>query len=404
MLIITPFSLIENWKDEFKKFDPNKQIIEIFGNSTKRKNIINNISDNGIYLTNYHKFITDWSIYAKKEFSLIVLDEGQYIKNKKTSWSKNIKKIKSDERLILTGTPIENNIMDIWSLFEFILPNYLPNEKNFRQLFNNNNNLLHLSFLIKPFILQRKKKDKLPSLPDKEINYIHIDMNEEEIKKYDEIYDEIKSKIHDFFDTKDKKQQNEGRLNILAMITRLRQYCCDPRIINPSYGVGSKTKYIISLINELQNDKKNKIVIFSSFVTALDILKEEFKNYGIQTLELTGVINKIQRTQVINEFNQSDKHVLLVSLRIGGVGINLSTANIIIHLNPWWNDSVENQATDRLHRIGQKNKVKVYNLILNNSIETKILKLKKHKNEIINTTINSTNYIELFKLINNESR
>ena len=402
ILIITPFSLLENWKNEFTKFDNSATIIEIDGDAKKRTHIINSIEDGNIYLANYHKFITDIQYYKNKNFSLIILDEGQYIKNNKNIWSKNIKKIKSDERLILTGTPIENNVMDLWSLFDFILPNYLPNESIYKQLFlNTNDNLEELSFLVKPFILQRTKSQELPQLKNKINNLITIDMFDEENKLYDEIFNDIKNDIDLYFNTS-IKSESKRKINILSKITKLRQFCCDPTIIYKNTKTGNKTNKIIELVKELVENGNKKIVIFSSFVKALNVVKNQLDEHEITNMMFTGEHNKKERNVIINDFNEIDKCVLLVSLKAGGVGINLTSSNIVIHLNPWWNDSVENQATDRVHRIGQEKVVEVYNLIYSNSIEEDILKLKENKNIIVNTTISSVDYLELFKIIHNK--
>lgn len=405
ILIITPYSLIQNWKSEFKKFDPTKNIIEITGNNLQRQTIIKNIKPNNIYISNYHKFINDTNYYHDKHFGLVVLDEGQYIKNKTTKWSKNIKNILADKRLILTGTPMENNIIDIWSLFEFILPHYLPDIKIFKKLFNQNdkNSINELAFLIKPFILQRKKIDELPDLPFKFKNDIFIKMSEQEEEIYLKLFETLKQDIKLFFNSK-SSTRNKVKMNIIGIITKLRMFCCDPLLLSFNNVKRSKLDYCLSLVKKLKTNPENKIVIFSSFTSLLDNLKELLIENNFSCLVLTGKNNQKERKLIIDNFNKLQDKILLVSLKVGGVGINLNTANIVIHFNPWWNDSVEDQATDRLHRIGQNKEVNVFNLILQNSIEEKILKIKNIKGEIIDSTISSASYLELFKLINNNEK
>ncbi len=405
ILIITPFSLIQNWKSEFKKFDSTKNIIEICGNNSQRQEIIQNIQPGNIYICNYHKFINDVSYYNDKYFGLVILDEGQYIKNKTTKWSKNIKNINSNKRLILTGTPIENNITDIWSLFEFILPHYLPSFKVFNKLFDQNdkNSINELAFLIKPFILQRKKIDELPDLPSKLKTDIFIEMSDEEEEIYWKLFENLKQDISSYFKA-NKKDKNTIKMNVISIITKLRMYCCDPSLLSFNKMKRSKIDYCLSLIQDLKADPENKIVIFSSFTSLLKNLEDILIEHNYSCLILTGENNQKERKEIIDIFNKSKDKILLVSLKVGGVGINLNTANIVIHFNPWWNDSVEDQATDRLHRIGQDKEVNVFNLILKNSIEEKILKIKNAKGEIIGSTINSVSYLELFKLIKNNEK
>ena len=401
-LIIVPLTLISNWENEFNKFFPEKKLIKLIGTKAERISTIGNISDNNIYITTYSLIRNDINYLIKKEFLNVILDEGQYIKNNSTIWTKEIKKIKTKNRVILSGTPIENNLLELWSIFDFILPGYLPYLKKFKTEYATQdvteNKLYELSLKIKPFILQRTKQEFL-DLPDKQFHNIYVTMTDNEKLLYKDLLNNLKQEI--VFSVDEKNNIIKNKIEILALITKLRQFCCSAKLLGYENQNESKLKECISLIEKiLRNDPKSKIVIFSNFKSMLEILDQELKKRHHFTLLMTGDNKRNERDKIIEDFkNNLKNNILLVSLKVGGVGLNLTFANNVIIYNPWWNDSAESQATDRLHRIGQLNEVNVYRLIYKNSIESNIEVLKKNKIDIINKTFNQLNYDDLIKIL-----
>lgn len=395
-LLIVPLTLIDNWINEFKKFAPELSIVVINGNKQKRNQIIQSIENNNIYITTYNAINYDIDLLKDKKFMNIILDEGQYIKNNNSIWTNNIKRIDSLNRIILSGTPIENNLLELWTIFDFIMPGYLSNLKQFKNQYllnqnKNNDYLYELSYKIKPFVLQRFKKDYL-SLPDKIHHEILVNLSLMEKNKYIDLESLLKKSI----------LNKDSKIEILAMITKLRQFCCDPHLVGFDIE-SSKLKQCILLLKDLLGKPNTKVVIFSSFKTALNNLQTMLNNNNIKSIIITGDTANKQRQTLINQFkDDKDINVLLLSLKVGGVGLNLNFANNVILLNPWWNESTELQAMDRLHRIGQDREVNIYKLISNHTIENNIETLKQNKIDIIKKTLNNLSYDELLKILNNE--
>lgn len=375
-MIIVPTSLIYNWVSEFKKFAPKLKIACIHGDKKKREKLINSISDYDVVLTSYGTINMDIDLYSDIKFDNLILDEGQTIKNLKSKITTNVKKIEADFKLVLTGTPIENNLMELWSIFDFLKSGYLFSENEFKRKFlkSGESEIKYLRLLIKQFILRRTKKDVLSELPDKNLQTVYVTMDDEQKKIY-------KDSISTF--RKEAKSLNDA-ISILALLTKLREIALDPHLIYKDYeGKSAKTEKLLEIIKESVKEKK-KILVFSQFTGMLDIIKNKMDEAKIKYYYLDGSTKASERVNLCNEFNKKKRtKVFLISLKAGGTGLNLTSAEKVIHIDPWWNPAVENQATDRAHRIGQKNEVDVIKLITKGTIEEKIMILKEEKSKMI---------------------
>ena len=326
------------------------------------------------------------------QFRFIIADEAQYIKNNNTKNAKAIKQINADTKYALTGTPIENSLNELWSIFDFIMPDYLFTYKKFKQNFetqivkeNDEKALYKLKLLIEPFVLRRTKKEVLKELPDKATSILSNEMTEEQEKIYLSYLAQAKNELNQEIEEKGFEQT---RIKILALLTRLRQICCHPSLFVSNYkGESGKLNQCIELVKDGINSG-HKMLLFSGYTSMFEIIEKELNKNNISYLKLTGKTKVSERLELINEFNNNnDIKVFLISLKAGGTGINLTSADMVIHYDPWWNISVENQATDRTHRIGQTKKVQVYKLITKNSIEEKIYDLQKRKEELIDNML-----------------
>ena len=382
-VIVTPTSLIYNWKSEFEKFAPNLNIKIIHGNKEERIFTKEYIKEYDVLLTTYGTLRNDYNLYEDINFDYCIIDEAQNIKNSLSQSSEVVKKLNAKVKFALTGTPIENNLMELWSLFDYIMPGYLYSKKKFQDKFiKNEKGIIELKKYIKPFILRRLKNDVMSELPDKiEKRYV-VEMTKEQKKVYKTYIDDIKNKMKEKDLTKDK-------ITIFSYLTKLRQLALDPGILVDGYIGGSgKIDVTVDLINEFINNN-HKILLFSQFTSVLDSIKTIFDAEGIEYFYLDGSTKASERVSLVNEFNNSNKvKVFLISLKAGGTGLNLTSADVVIHFDPWWNPAIEDQATDRAHRFGQKNVVEVIKLISKGSIEEKIIKLQESKKEIINEIMN----------------
>ena len=379
-LIITPTSVLYNWKNEFEKFAPSLKVGIIHGSLKERSSILDDYKDYNVLLTTYGTLRRDLPLYEDKDFDFCIIDEGQNIKNKASKVSEAVKSIKAHCKIALTGTPIENNLLELWSIFDFIMPRYLFSVEKFKEKFikGNDEDLKELKELISPFILRRLKEEVLDELPEKiEKEYI-IPMASKQRQVYNSYMKEIKKKL---------KESKENKIVIFSYLTRLRQLCLDPSLLIEDFKEeSSKLKAIEEIVNEGLEAKK-KIIIFSQFTSALNKIGNKLKDNNIEYLYLDGSINAKERLRLADEFNEGNTNVFLISLKAGGVGLNLTSANIVVHFDPWWNPAVEEQATDRAYRIGQKNVVEVIKLISKDTIEEKIIKLQEEKKELISKII-----------------
>lgn len=381
-LIVTPTSLIYNWKQEIDKFAPRLSVGIIHGSKNERMQVLNNVFEYDIIITTYGTLKNDISNYQNIEFDYLILDEGQNINNSETQNAKVIREISSKSRFILTGTPIENTLEELWALFDFIMPGYLYSKQEFTSKFikQGDKYVEELKILINPYVLRRTKNDVIREIPEKVEKKFLVEMTKEQGKLYNTFVKKIQDKVKS-----DKLDKNN--ISIFSYLTKLRQICLDPSVVFDEYSGGSGK---INIAKELiiNNIKEHKILLFSQFTSVLAKLSLELEAENINYSYLDGSTNSKDRIKLVNEFNdKEDIRVFLISLKAGGTGLNLTSADIVIHFDPWWNLSAEDQATDRAHRIGQKHMVEVIKLIAKDTIEEKILLLQEDKKELINNVI-----------------
>lgn len=407
-IVVCPSSLALNWFNEINKFAPTLNTIVVSGNSEERKNILKNIEEFDVIITSYDLLKRDIEEYkkAKYEFKYIIADEAQYIKNNNTQNFKAIKQIKAQTRFALTGTPIENSLAELWSIFDFSMPGYLYGYRQFKEIFEtpiikeeDSYKIKKLKLLIEPFILRRIKEDVLTELPDKIVTVLHSEMEEEQQKLYMSYMAEAREEVANeiMIDGFEKNQ-----MKILALLMRLRQICCHPNLFLDNYESGSgKLNQCMQIIKDAVQGN-HKILLFSGYTSMFDIIEPELEKEGIKFFKLTGQTKVSDRIKLVDEFNEdNDIKVFLISLKAGGTGLNLVGADMVIHYDPWWNISAENQATDRTYRIGQKRNVQVYKLITKNSIEEKIYELQQKKAKLVDNML-STNETFISKLSKDE--
>ncbi|MFQ8706634.1 MAG: SNF2-related protein [Thomasclavelia sp.] len=388
-IVITPATLILNWQDEIKKFSTDLNVLCISGSLATRKKLIEQINNYNVIITSYDYLRRDYNLYKDYCFEYIILDEAQYIKNQTTKNAKAVKELNGIHHFALTGTPIENSLAELWSIFDFLMPNYLFSYHYFKEHFErpivrdeDKDTQLRLKKMVEPFILRRTKQDVLDELPDKIENNIKIAFSKDEEKLYIANLSQINNKLQNVLNV-----EQIDKIQILSMMTRLRQLCCEPRILyNEIQEPSSKLKACLDIIKKAKENNQ-KVLLFSSFTTSLSLIEKELRKEDISYYVLTGATNKIKRHQLVNAFQNDNTNVFLISLKAGGTGLNLTAASIVIHYDPWWNMSAQNQATDRAYRIGQTNNVQVYKLIMKNSIEEKIQKLQEQKQDLSNIFI-----------------
>jgi len=404
-LIIVPTSLIANWKNEVKKFTPNLKILTLYGLERKAK--FKDMAKADLILTTYTLVGNDIAQHEKRKHSYIILDEAQKIKNPRTKMARTICTLKSENRLALTGTPIENHLGELWSIFNFLMPGFLHNQKLFNEYYrkpieNNFDEQMQeqLNKRIKPFILRRTKGDVLTELPAKTEIIKLTQFDDKQSKLYETIRIAMNKKVRDAVA---QKGVNRSHIHILDALLKLRQVCCDPSILklNEAKKVkeSAKLTLFLDLIDELMEEGR-KVLVFSQFTTMLSILEREIKKKKISYVKLTGSSTK--RDKIIDKFTNGQADIFLISLKAGGVGLNLVEADTVIHYDPWWNPAVENQATDRAHRIGQNKKVFVYKLIVENTIEEKIIELQKKKKSLQDAIYDKGGKLEDKKFSGNE--
>lgn len=385
-LIICPTSLVFNWQSEILKWDSTLAYQVIAGTVDDRRGIIESIEPKKkIYITSYDTFKNDVEFYKEIKFRFVILDEAQFIKNYYTQKAQAVKETNSEVRFVLTGTPIENSLLDLWSIFDFLLPDYLSNHSNFKSKYEkaitSGNNQELLQTLIKkitPFVLRRTKKSVLKDLPDKIETISYAQMDDEQRKVYEA----------QLMLTKNLLNSGKTKFEVLSSLTRLRQICVDPSLYLENYHGGSAKIDLALDIIQQSIANGHKILLFSQFTSLFPALEVELKKLKFDYYVLTGSTKSLERVQLVDDFNENEEvKVFLISLKAGGTGLNLTGANVIIHFDPWWNLSVENQATDRAHRIGQKRSVHVIKLVCENSIEQKVIELQNLKKDLADRII-----------------
>lgn len=393
-LIVVPTSLLYNWYHEFDMYAEEIKKILVIGTKLKRKKLLDN--DVSVFITTYGLVREDEDYYLEKKYHAIIIDEAQNIKNPISGISKTVKKIKADTRFALTGTPLENSTLELWSIFDFIMPGYLSSIQKFQSKYKidtfneeTDNLIKGLNKQISPFILRRKKADVIKELPSKIENNIYIDLSEEQKKMYVLELERVKKEIDDAINS---GGISKARFLILSLLTKLRQICIDPRIVYEHYnGTSNKIDRFISIVTESISNG-HKILVFTSFKSALNIVHNALLEKGIESYVIDGSVTSKKRMERVNNFNDENNNinVFLIMLKAGGTGLNLTKADIVIHLDLWWNPQAENQATDRAHRIGQKNVVEVIKLISKGTIEEKVLELQEKKKKLSDELIDGT--------------
>jgi len=396
-LVVCPSSLLLNWQSEIDKFSENLSSIIVSGSSEERRAYLRQYHDYDIVITSYDYLKRDVKWYENITFTYHILDEAQYIKNHSTKNAQSVKQIHSLHKFALTGTPIENSLAELWSIFDFLMPGYLYHYTYFKDVYeipivkeNDRAVLQELKRMVEPFILRRVKKDVLKELPEKAEHTLLVDLGEEARKLYMANVALIRSDLQSSFAA---KGLSRSRLMVLSMLTKLRQFCCDPRLLYDNYtGSSAKLDACMELVENCIESQK-KILLFSQFTSLLSLIEDEFISRGIPYYLLKGSTPKAQRQHLVNAFNTNDIPVFLISLKAGGTGLNLTSAEVVIHFDPWWNVSAQNQATDRAYRIGQHNNVQVYKLIARDTIEERIMLLQEQKKELGDSIITQSDGI-----------
>ena len=399
-IVVVPTSVIYNWMDEFEKFAPSIRIGLVHGSKSKRDKVLRdfkrglgikieeeNLKEKSyekydVLLTTYGTLKNDEKAYENLSFDYCIIDEAQNIKNPSAQATLSVKNIKSRCNIALTGTPIENNLMELWSIFDFVMPGYLFTKDRFRERFIlDESNLSELKSLITPFILRRLKEEVLSELPEKLEKKYLVEMKGKQKQLYSFYVKAIKNQLNE---NKSSEKSGRDKINLFAYLTKLREICLDPSIVVPDYKGGSSKLTVVREIVKDASESGKKILLFSQFTSVLQKIEEDFKKEDISYLYLDGGTSAKDRVERVKKFNEdSNIKVFLISLKAGGVGLNLTSASVVIHFDPWWNPSVEDQATDRVHRFGQENKVEVIKLVAKDTIEEKIVLMQEDKRELI---------------------
>ncbi|MDR0891323.1 MAG: DEAD/DEAH box helicase [Mediterranea sp.] len=378
-LVICPVSLIGNWTAEAERFAPSLQVKTLSHTGNGRREVLESLQNGDLLVTSYGLLQSESDLFAEFHFATIILDEAHVIKNHATKTSKATMELKGDFRLILTGTPIQNHLGEIWNLFGFINPGLLGSQQHFNDTFvkgTDEQTPKYLKKLISPFILRRTKASVMDELPPKTEIVKRIALSSEEMAFYEALRRQAVENL-----------SGEGgggakHIQVLAEITRLRQACCNPLLIDPKAHIAStKLSTLLTLVDELR-ENKHKALIFSQFVTHLAIVREALDKQGITYQYIDGSTPVKERQKRVDAFQNGKGELFLISLKAGGLGLNLTAADYVIHLDPWWNPAIEDQASDRAHRIGQTRPVTIYRLVAENTIEEKILQLHHHKRDM----------------------
>lgn len=445
VLVACPASLVFNWADEFARFAPDVPVCALEGSRAHREALLFRATqgiDEGrvfgcgddagedaraageriagassadvpcVIVASYDRVRIDGAQLARVEWGLVVLDEAQYIKNHATKTTRAVKRLHSRLRFALTGTPVENRLSELWSIFDFLMPGFLGSYERFRERYElgivgeDEEAAARLRALIEPFLLRRRKTEVLTDLPAKLESIRYVPLSREQRRLYDGAEQRLRE------DLNAQKRQNASRANrrghipdaeksaveVLAELTRLRQIALDPSLVFENYkGGAEKLGAIMELVDEAA-DAGRKVLVFSQFTSYLDVLSAELDRRGIAHFTITGATPKRERVRLVNQFNDDETPVFLVSLKAGGTGLNLTGASVVVHADPWWNAAATDQATDRAHRIGQSREVDVYKVVAKGTIEERIVALQEAKRDLADSVIAATNGEALSRL------
>ncbi|MFA5257076.1 MAG: DEAD/DEAH box helicase [Opitutales bacterium] len=388
VLVVAPKSVVHNWEAEARRFTPWLRSLVLQGKD--RKEQFDEIAQNDLVLTSYPLIVRDTEFHSKQDYSLIVFDEAQNIKNHRTKTYEAAVEIPARRRLALTGTPVENNLSELWALYSAMQPGILPDHKAFTRHFRtpiekggDTGRLALLRERIAPFTLRRTKAAVLADLPPKTESVTMIDLTDRQVELYESVRAAMERRVRDAMA---ERGLARSQIVVLDALLKLRQVCCDPRLLKTTGGARCTTLHSAKLealhaqLDELVAEGR-RVLVFSQFVEMLELIKPGLAERKIPFLELTGRTEN--RAELVNRFQSGVAPLFLISLKAGGSGLNLTAADTVIHYDPWWNPAVENQATDRTHRIGQDKPVFVYKLITRGTVEEKILALQKRKSELL---------------------
>ncbi len=386
-LVVAPTSLTYNWLSELKRFAPDMSAAVLSGNGEQRARLIRHIlehRDVNVLITSYPLIRRDIDLLKDYPFRYVILDEAQNIKNAGSMAASAVKQLQADTRFALTGTPMENGVGELWSLFDFVLPGYLPGYNVFLRRYQDGENAEDLLRRIRPFLMRRLKQEVLEELPDKMEKVLTARMTPEQERIYRAALERMRPRINQMLDTKGLGQ---GRTEVLSAITELRQICCHPALVMDDYRGGSgKEELLMDLLPGMIGEGR-RILLFSQFTGMLKMLRSRMEENGIMTLYLDGETPADERLELTTRFNAGEGEVFLISLRAGGSGLNLIGADTVIHYDPWWNPATEDQATDRAHRIGQTRKVMVIRMVTNETVEEQVVELGNRKKALFDRLI-----------------
>jgi len=392
-LIVCPSSLVFNWQREAARFTPDLRVVAIEG-TDRHKLFGAPLGEANLVITSYPLLRRDAERYRDVEFAAAILDEAQHIKNPESQNAQSAGAIRARHRFVLTGTPVENSVRDIWSLMHFLMPGYLGSQKDFKERFEKQiesepGGSAHRRLIkrLRPFVLRRTKREVIEELPEKLEQIAFCELTEKQRQIYSELMSATRKQVAELAGGKD---QNKSRMLMLTALLRLRQACCDVRLLGveeaETAAASAKVELLLELLGEAV-DGGHRVLIFSQFVSMLTLLRDALTGAGIEFCYLDGQTK--DRAAEVDRFQAGNTPAFLISLKAGGVGLNLTAADTVVHFDPWWNPAVEAQATDRAHRIGQQRVVTSYKLIARGTVEEKILALQQRKRAVIDATLES---------------
>ena len=392
-LIVTPSALMYNWLNELNRFIPDATAIIIDGVKEERARLIETIDNYEFVITSYPLLRRDTALYKNLEFEYCFIDEAQHIKNPRTMNAHAVKRVKARHRFAVTGTPIENSLSELWSVFDFILPGYLYDLRTFRERYEypimrgaDTAGALELRSKIKPFIMRRMKNEVLHELPERIENTIYADLTEPQRNMYSAFLEVARTETAEYL-----AGGGSGKMRILTLLMRLRQICCHPSLFDGGYTRDSGKLNLLMELIESARAGGHRILVFSQFTSMLSIIMEELNRRQISAFYLDGKTPPKERADMTERFNGGENDVFLISLKAGGTGLNLTGADMVIHYDPWWNPAVTDQASDRVYRLGQTRAVQIIKLASRGTIEEKILRLQEKKRSLADDIIKTNN-------------
>lgn len=386
-LVVAPASVVPNWKNELQRFAPTLNV-HVLNGADDCKALIDGAGEYDVILSTYGLLVNEEETLVGKQWNVVCLDEAHTIKNRDTKTSRVAMQLQASARLILTGTPIQNHLSELWNLFRFITPGLLGSYEQFRLKFivpieeGDKEKQRQLKRIVQPFMLRRTKSEVVEELPEKMEITLPVELSEEEMAVYEVIRRRAKAML---------EESNAVSMSTLAEITRLRQAACSIALTDSRWkGETTKIQMLLDLIAEIK-EGNNRVLVFSQFTSFLELVRKRLDEQGEPYFYLDGSVTMKQREELVRKFQQGECPIFLISLKAGGLGLNLTGANYVIHLDPWWNPAIEQQATDRAYRIGQQNRVTVYHLIAQHTIEEKILRLHRTKRDLADSLLEGAN-------------